>query len=254
MGNAQLFNRDSTSKAKKNERLNRDEERGNKNNNNKQEEEEKGFLAKYDPQIRLFMQIFNMAVAAAALGVGSAVLSNVYSSPYSVEHIYTPTDCIVLALGNYIVNDTDGTKTIANGWIGNTCGYGVDADLLVRYNNATSGEVNVTMASFTNVTSPQELMYFSFDTNVAITVQLLGQSQTVIDKKLSRSALQCLSSTDLGLQGTYLRNNCYGPVRLSYYCNDEAYFQLQNVVVDNAWMLNPFNRTCNNKVFTALQL
>ena len=67
-----------------------------------------------------------------------------------LEHIYTPTDCIVLALGNYIVNDTDGTKTIANGWIGNTCGYGVDADLLVRYNNATSGEVNVTMASFTN--------------------------------------------------------------------------------------------------------
>jgi len=30
------------------------------------------------------MQLFNMAVAAAGLGVGAAVLSNVASAPYSV--------------------------------------------------------------------------------------------------------------------------------------------------------------------------
>lgn len=85
MGNTQLFNRDrATSKGKKNDRLRKDEEQG-KGSNNNQEQEEKGPLQKYDPQIRLFMQLFNMAVAAAGLGVGAAVLSNAYSIPYSVR-------------------------------------------------------------------------------------------------------------------------------------------------------------------------
>jgi len=71
----------------------------------------------------------------------------------SSAHLYTPTNCIALAVGNYIVNDTvDGNRSIATGWIGNTCGYPVNADLLVRYTNTSTGEFTANVVRFTNGT------------------------------------------------------------------------------------------------------